>query len=102
MNLDIVLEWMKTFDGKVTPGAVQRKFGVGIWYANRIYDLLVKGGHVKDEKRMNHIVREAKREAAEEMYDMLNEILVRDLIPRSKEQTLADIKDLLKKARCEK
>ena len=75
MNLDIVLEWMKTFDGKVTPGAIQRKFGVGIWYANRIYDLLVRNGHVKDEKRLNHIMREAKREAAEEMYDVIDRLV---------------------------
>jgi hypothetical protein len=75
MNLDIVLEWMKTFDGKVTPGAIQRKFGVGIWYADRIYDLIVKNGHVKDEKRMNHIMRETKREAAEEMYDVIDRLV---------------------------
>ena len=97
MNLDIVLEWMKTFDGKVTPGAIQRKFGIGIWYADRIYDLLVKGGHVKDEKRMNIIMREAKREAAEEMYDLL-EAMQRE---GNENFPLLRIGDVLKKARGE-
>lgn len=97
MNLDIVLEWMKTFDGKVNPGAIQRKFGIGIWYADRIYDLLVKGGHVKDEKRMNLIMREAKREAAEEMYDLL-EAMQRE---GNENFPLLRIGDVLKKARGE-
>lgn len=94
MNLDIVLEWMKTYDGKVTISAIQRKFGIGIWYADRIYDLLVKDGHVKDEKRMNHIVREAKREAAEEMYDLL-EAMQRE---GNENFPLLRIRDVLKKA----
>lgn len=35
----------------------------------------MRNGHVKDEKRMNHIMREAKREAAEEMYDVIDRLV---------------------------
>lgn len=75
MKLDIVLAWMKTFDGEVTAAAIQRHFGIGIWYANRIYDLLVKCGHVTDEKRKNELLRESKQEAAEEMYEALSTLI---------------------------
>ena len=40
--------------------------------------------------------------AAPEMYEMLEEILARELIAPEKTQTLNDIKELLKKARGEK
>lgn len=64
-----------------------------------IYD--GRNGHVKDEKRINHIIREAKREAAEEMYDLLVQIYSVD--PRSEicMKFIESIPDILKKARGE-
>ncbi len=75
MNLDIVLDWMKTYTGKVTPNAIQRKFGIAIWKAWRIYDMLVKHGHVHDENRKEELLAESKREAAEDMYEVLQKLV---------------------------